>query len=148
MNAEGELTVDHYQPVSKGGDNQNENLVYACVRCNLYKSDYWATEDDINAGHFVLHPQHDKIEQHFQENELTGELEALTETGQFHITLLDLNRLQLIAHRQRVWIQSLSDEIQHSLQKELSDLKTELQAYTRYPVCHTSLRENPERKVL
>ena len=78
VDAGGELTVDHYQPVSKGGDDLNENLVYACVRCNLYKSDYWANEDEINAGHFVLHPQYAEIKQHIQENELTGELEALT----------------------------------------------------------------------
>jgi DNA-directed RNA polymerase subunit RPC12/RpoP len=33
----GELTVDHFCPVSAGGDDSDENLVYACVRCNQYK---------------------------------------------------------------------------------------------------------------
>ena len=38
----GELTVDHFQPTSKGGGDDEENLVYCCFRCNLYKGDYWA----------------------------------------------------------------------------------------------------------
>lgn len=38
--AGGELSVDHYRPQSKSGGGELENLVYACVRCNLYKSDY------------------------------------------------------------------------------------------------------------
>lgn len=33
----GELTVDHFRPLSAGGDNSEINLVYACVRCNQYK---------------------------------------------------------------------------------------------------------------
>lgn len=36
----GELTVDHFRPVSAGGDDREENLVYACFRCNLYKGDF------------------------------------------------------------------------------------------------------------
>lgn len=34
------LTIDHFQPVGKGGDNSLENLVYCCMRCNQYKGDY------------------------------------------------------------------------------------------------------------
>ena len=37
----GELTLDHHQPrAADGGDDQN-NLVYACIRCNPYKGDFW-----------------------------------------------------------------------------------------------------------
>ena len=39
--AGGELTVDHFRPVSKGGADNLENLLYCCVRCNQYKADYW-----------------------------------------------------------------------------------------------------------
>jgi predicted DNA-binding protein len=31
--------IDHIKPVSKGGTNDPTNLVLACVRCNLEKSD-------------------------------------------------------------------------------------------------------------
>ena len=33
----GELTIDHYQPKTKGGSDQRENLLYSCMRCNQYK---------------------------------------------------------------------------------------------------------------
>lgn len=35
--AGGELTVDHFRPLSAGGDDSDDNLVYACIRCNQYK---------------------------------------------------------------------------------------------------------------
>ena len=37
----GQLTVDHFQPKGKKGSDNLENLIYACVRCNLYKADYF-----------------------------------------------------------------------------------------------------------
>jgi hypothetical protein len=30
----GELTIDHFRPVSASGDDSADNLVYACFRCN------------------------------------------------------------------------------------------------------------------
>jgi hypothetical protein len=74
----------------------------------------------------------DDIRRHLRENDQTGELEPLTETGRFHIELLDLNRPQLVAHRQRTRIQALSEEIRQSLQEEIADLQAELRAYARY----------------
>ncbi|NBC05683.1 MAG: hypothetical protein GVY26_00640 [Bacteroidetes bacterium] len=35
----GQLSIDHYQPKSKGGSDNFSNLIYCCARCNLYKSD-------------------------------------------------------------------------------------------------------------
>jgi 5-methylcytosine-specific restriction endonuclease McrA len=39
----GELrpTRDHVHPKSKGGDNEADNLVLACNKCNSRKSDYY-----------------------------------------------------------------------------------------------------------
>ena len=37
----GELTIDHFQPHTKGGTDAPENLLYCCHRCNQYKADYW-----------------------------------------------------------------------------------------------------------
>lgn len=34
----GYLTLDHFQPLSKGGTDALVNLIYACPRCNQYKS--------------------------------------------------------------------------------------------------------------
>ena len=95
----GELTVDHYVPVSAGGVDTNGNLVYACVRCNLYKSDYTPTADSLPHER-VLHPLNDSLSDHYTENE-AGILEPRTPNGAFHIALLWLNRPQLIQHRLR-----------------------------------------------
>lgn len=40
----GQATVDHKQPVSKGGTDDEENLVLACYKCNHDKGDQ--TEED------------------------------------------------------------------------------------------------------
>ena len=36
IDAGGQLTIDHFQPGSKGGGDEIENLIYSCSRCNLY----------------------------------------------------------------------------------------------------------------
>jgi 5-methylcytosine-specific restriction endonuclease McrA len=42
----GELTLDHHRPrAADGGDDQN-NLVYACIRCNQYKGDFWPDDEE------------------------------------------------------------------------------------------------------
>lgn len=85
----GELTIDHYQPRAAGGDEDDDNLVYACMKCNQYKGEFWPTSDDVVQGRRVLHPLLDDLPIHLTENDKqTGYLEAFTETGRFHIALL------------------------------------------------------------
>lgn len=83
----GELTVDHYQPRGAGGGDENENLVYACVKCNQYKGEFWPDAEDLAQGRRVLHPLLDDLTVHLREDEQTGRVQALTETGRFHIAL-------------------------------------------------------------
>lgn len=97
----GELTVDHHQPISAGGGDEDENLVYACIRCNLYKGDFFPDADDAANGRRVLHPLRSDIGAHIRKDEATQRLEPLTETGRFHIALLHLNRPLLVEHRLR-----------------------------------------------
>lgn len=89
-----ELTLDHFQPRSKGGGDELENLVYCCPACNEYKGDYWQPD----APRRILHPMHDDLAAHFV---LTSQdtLSPLTETGEFHIAKLHLNRRELVLHR-------------------------------------------------
>lgn len=93
----GELTVDHFQPQSKNGGDEKENLVYCCFRCNLYKGDFW--NDEPNQPRF-FNPRTDKRDEHFWLSE-SGKLFALTETGELTIKLLRLNRQPLISKRQQ-----------------------------------------------
>ncbi len=91
----GELTIDHFQPQSKNGSDEMENLVYACVRCNLYKSDYFPVKSTDKP---IWNPRIENRENHFIELP-NGELHGLSETGKFTIELLRLNRQPLINHR-------------------------------------------------
>jgi hypothetical protein len=97
----GELTVDHYVPTVCGGDDGDDNLIYACFRCNLFKADFQPTDEDRAQGRFILHPLRDPLQNHFHLVANTGRLEPRTETGRFHIVLLHLNRPALVAYRLR-----------------------------------------------
>ena len=70
----GELTLDHYRPRSAGGSDEFDNLVYACIKCNQYKSDYWPDDVDIAQGRRLLHPGFDDTSLHLIEDEATGRL--------------------------------------------------------------------------
>lgn len=111
----GELTVDHFQPQSKNGGDEEENLVYCCFRCNLYKGDYWAEDSKL------FNPQTDKRDDHFWLSE-SGKLYALTETGDFTIKLLRLNRQPLITKRQNDYQKFEERQILEQTQKALEAL--------------------------
>ena len=120
-NAGGELTIDHFQPLSKDGDADDlENLIYCCVRCNLYKSDFWV--ESPNETH-LFNPRTDELEKHFWFAD-DGYIFGLTEKGELSIRILKLNRPQLIAYRSQ----------QRSLQEEsrmVEESRTSLQILHR-----------------
>jgi hypothetical protein len=93
----GELTVDHFQPLSKGGDDGIDNLIYCCPRCNQYKLDYWPGSPDEPQ---LWNPRAEPAAAHFIELE-DGTLHPLTGVGAFSIQRLRLNRPPLVAHRLR-----------------------------------------------
>lgn len=53
IDAGAELTVDHYRPSSAGGDEADDNLIYACTKCNLYKGEFSPSTDDLLIGRRV-----------------------------------------------------------------------------------------------
>jgi hypothetical protein len=116
--AGGELTVDHYRPVAAGGDDGDDNLVYACFRCNLYKGVFFPNSSELALGRRILHPLLDDAHKHLQVNLQTGEVESLTETGRFHVALLRLNRPELIQFRLRRRLAALQVERLQLLENE------------------------------
>ena len=93
----GPLTIDHYCPQAKGGDDAPGNLVYCCHNCNSYKLDYWPqTPDDP----FLWCPRAEPAATHFIELD-DGTLDALTDVGAFTLARLRLNRSQLVRYRQQ-----------------------------------------------
>lgn len=89
----GELTIDHFRPLSKGGDDDEKNLVYCCFRCNSYKGDYWNEEIPL------WNPRTDKRDDYFWLSD-NGKLFPLNETAEFTFKLLRLNRQPLVTKRQ------------------------------------------------
>ena len=91
------LTIDHYKPTSQGGTDELINLVYCCHACNNFKGESWFGSD---APDHILHPHLDDLTQHIAEN-AERLLVGLTQTEQFHIACLHLNRPELTAYRQK-----------------------------------------------
>jgi hypothetical protein len=89
-----ELTIDHFQPTSRAGEDTPGNWVYCCFACNTAKGDYWHPD----SPHRILHPIRDDLNEHIIAQG-DGTLLGLTETGHFHIQHLRLNRPALVAHR-------------------------------------------------
>lgn len=61
VDAGGTLTVDHYRPVTRDGDDTDDNLVYACIHCNQYKGRFYPSPQDVACGRRVLHPLRDDL---------------------------------------------------------------------------------------
>ena len=128
----GELTVDHWRPLAAGGDESGDNLVYACIRCNQYKGGFFPSPDDLAHTRRVLHPLRDDLSAHIHENRRTGELEPVTATGRFHISLLQLNRPALIERRLRRRLAELLTEKQRLSEAENAQLRVTIAAQEAY----------------
>ena len=128
----GELTLDHYRPRAAGGSDDWDNLVYACVRCNQYKGDFWPDSTDLADARRILHPGVDDIAGHVVTDENTGYLHGLTPTGVFHIALLRLNRSQLVTHRLAQRLQRVFEEKIHLLEQQNAELQKTIAAQERY----------------
>lgn len=121
-----ELTVDHFRPLSRGGTDDLENLVYACPACNQFKGDYWFAEGDSA----LLHPLTSDFSEHSVErNDVT--LAARSLRGLRHIEVLHLNRPELIAYRLAVRARTEERRLIDALEQALSEAETRLEALER-----------------
>ena len=59
------LTVDHVQPISRGGEDTWENLVCACVHCNNRKGDHTPEEAQMALKRRPMRPNHVTFIRHF-----------------------------------------------------------------------------------
>jgi len=91
----GLLTIDHFQPQSKGGSDDLENLIYCCNRCNSYKYNYFPSSPTQPV---IWNPRITSRNQHFFELD-NGNLKGLSAEGIATINLLRLNRISLIKYR-------------------------------------------------
>jgi len=115
------LTVDHHQPRSQGGADDDDNLVYACPRCNEHKGAYWHTAKDLPRIP-LLHPGRDDLASHIREDP-SARLVGLTPVGQFFIERLHLNRAPLVAHRLRLRAVSARESELAATRQRVADLE-------------------------
>jgi len=120
-----QLTLDHFQPRSRGGTDELDNLVYCCHACNEFKGDFWASAPDLP----LLHPLRDEIPQHIS-SEPDGSLRGITEIGRRHIERLHLNRPALTALRRERMLLAQAKAEQAELVGRVRSLEHEIQALT------------------
>ncbi len=87
------MQVDHFNPKLKNAARHRyKNLMLACVRCNLEKSDLWPTRAEIRNGlRFLNCTEEQDYGVHIFEDRSTGRLYGKTPAGTFHIDVSDLN---------------------------------------------------------
>jgi len=76
----------------------------------------------------ILHPLRDDIGRHYLLRENSGWLVPITETGRFHIAVLQLNRPELVAYRLRTREERAKAELLKQLTRE-RDLQNQIIEY-------------------
>ena len=95
------------------------------------KGAYWP-ESDAPPARRLLHPLKDYIDEHLSLLD-NGMLEGITDRGRFHIAWLQLNRPQLVQHRQEQQQRRLFEQVtqatierQQQMQQQIDQTQTEL----------------------
>jgi hypothetical protein len=95
-----EFTLDHITPESLGGPTTPENLAYACIGCNVRKSNRTAGPDPISEEiEPLFDPRVQRWREHFCWSADTTLILGLTPTGRATVVALSLNRPSLITYR-------------------------------------------------
>ena len=87
------FSVDHILPTAKMGDDELNNLCYACQACNNYKYTNTSTNDPVSGEHASLfNPRIHPWQEHFMWNEDESEIIGVTPIGRVSVEKLKLNR--------------------------------------------------------
>lgn len=95
---------EHIVPRAIGGATVYENLCFSCPTCNRWKANR-TTAYDATTGQDVplFHPQNESWTDHFNWSEDTAVVVGLTPVGRATLSLLRMNRPQLVRMR-RMWV--------------------------------------------
>ena len=87
---------EHIIPIAKDGDDQLENLAFACAGCNNFKYDCVEAYDSVSGTWVPLfHPRQDVWSEHFRWNTNCTQMIGISPTGRATIQRLKLNRPQV-----------------------------------------------------
>lgn len=90
------FSTEHVQPVSLDGTNDEENLAFSCLFCNLSKGVRIAAIDPATGLEVALfNPRIQKWSEHFTWSRDSLSVVALTPTGRATLDALKLNRSEL-----------------------------------------------------
>ena len=94
--------IEHITPHAEGGSESEDNLALSCRSCNLYKSNFVRSIDELTQQKVVLfNPRHDVWTQHFSLADESGEIRGLTPVGRATVARLRMNaETQLQARRE------------------------------------------------
>ncbi len=102
----GQLQIDHVQPISKGGSDDEDNLCLTCELCNQYK---WAKTNGIDPQTqqrvLLFHPRIQHWADHFAWSEDGTRVLGLTACGRATGLALRLNNDLALTVR-RNWIRA------------------------------------------
>lgn len=87
------FTIDHVVPISKGGKNDQDNLVFSCQYCNSSKYNKVASLD-LLTGNLVplFNPRRDNWSEHFIWNDGFSSIIGITPIGRATVICLKMNR--------------------------------------------------------
>jgi hypothetical protein len=91
--------VEHIMPISLGGLTKFENLCLACPTCNRHKSNRIVGLTDDGTESRLFHPQLDRWLDHFDWTVNGTLIVGLSDIGNATISLLRMNRPQLVEVR-------------------------------------------------
>ena len=90
------FSCEHILPKAKNGSDDIDNLAFACIGCNIFKSDKIKGKDSISGGVFSLfNPRIMEWEGHFIWNNTFQQIIGKTAIGRVTIETLKLNRQPL-----------------------------------------------------
>ena len=96
--------VEHINPVSLRGANDDSNLALACRACNLHKSDHLTGVDETTQCEVPLfHPRQDRWNDHFQVDTETGVISGKTPEGRATVSRLRMN-VEMQLEARRLWM--------------------------------------------
>lgn len=115
------MHLDHFRPQKTFPElaKSPENLVLACAKCNLLKSDFWP-DDKLSPSHFI-DPFRITRSDHFEVFE-DGKVLGLSAQSNYMINILSLNRLSRCTVRKMRMLKKEASRLIAHIENELFSL--------------------------
>jgi 5-methylcytosine-specific restriction endonuclease McrA len=91
------FSVEHIDPLAKGGSSKDSNLAFSCQGCNNIKFTATTARDPLTNNFVPLyHPRQDVWSDHFKWDKHFAHIEGVSPTGRATVERLQLNRPNLL----------------------------------------------------